>query len=187
MAQPFSSPSQALAGAAQRGDRLDWLRLDARGLVCDASPDALQAFRELGMNAEAGTALPRCADVDVDTAWLRTLSNSPRPIVFRGRHGLLVTMASRERRGYLLRFAPPNSGPRLLTLLLDEFDLTPTQADVALSIANGLSLADLARNRGCSINTVRAHANALYEKLGVCRQSQLVTLLQQLHHLLLRL
>ena len=54
--------------------------------------------------------------------------------------------------------------------------LTPTEGDVVLALARGLSLADVARERNVSIETVRTHVKRSLAKADVRRQSDLVRL-----------
>lgn len=52
--------------------------------------------------------------------------------------------------------------------------LTPMEAEIVASLANGLSLPQIAEVFGISQNTVRAHLRSVFSKVGVSRQSQLV-------------
>jgi DNA-binding CsgD family transcriptional regulator len=54
--------------------------------------------------------------------------------------------------------------------------LTPTEAGVVLALARGRSLADVARERGISLNTVRTHVKRCLAKTDVGRQADLVRL-----------
>ena len=54
--------------------------------------------------------------------------------------------------------------------------LTPAEGGVVLALARGLSLADVARERGISLNTVRTHVKRSLAKAGVGRQADLVRL-----------
>jgi len=54
--------------------------------------------------------------------------------------------------------------------------LTPAEGDVVLALARGLSLAEVARQRNVSIETVRTHVKRSLAKADVRRQSDLVRL-----------
>ncbi len=55
------------------------------------------------------------------------------------------------------------------------FGLTPKEAELALRLARGRSLARRPRRtRSISLNTARAHLRAIFAKTGVDRQSRLV-------------
>lgn len=57
------------------------------------------------------------------------------------------------------------------------FDLTPAEAGIAASLANGMSVSDTAAHLGVALNTVRTHLRSIFSKTGVSRQSQLVHLI----------
>jgi len=57
------------------------------------------------------------------------------------------------------------------------FDLTPSEAAIAASLANGMSVSDTASHLGVALNTVRTHLRSIFSKTGVSRQSQLVHLI----------
>ncbi len=52
--------------------------------------------------------------------------------------------------------------------------LTETESTVALRIGGGLSPQEVAADMGTSINTVRTHVRAIFDKLGVNRQGELI-------------
>ena len=54
--------------------------------------------------------------------------------------------------------------------------LTPSERDVAWFTIKGLSIAEIARLRGTSEGTVKAHSNAIYRKAGVSGRTQLLSL-----------
>jgi DNA-binding CsgD family transcriptional regulator len=62
-------------------------------------------------------------------------------------------------------------------MLRDLFELTPTEAKVALSIAAGNDVPDAARELRVSTNTVHTHLRRIFRKLGVGRQADLVRVL----------
>ena len=69
---------------------------------------------------------------------------------------------------------------RAFAELLDErfagWGLTPSERDIAWFTIKGLSLAEIARLRGTSEGTVKAHSNAIYRKAGVSGRTQLLSL-----------
>lgn len=76
----------------------------------------------------------------------------------------------------------PSAFARLNTeLLRQSYQLSPAELDIAIALDNGLSLREVAEQRGVSITTVRSQTYALMAKLGVCRQTELVRLLAQYH------
>jgi DNA-binding CsgD family transcriptional regulator len=69
------------------------------------------------------------------------------------------------------------SPENLVELVQSLFDLTPTEARVARSIASGRTAEDIAEDGGVSLNTVRTHVRGVLEKTGCNRQADLVALL----------
>ena len=57
-----------------------------------------------------------------------------------------------------------------------QWGLTPSERDVAWFTIKGLSIAEIARLRGTSEGTVKAHSNAIYRKAGVSGRTQLLSL-----------
>ena len=56
------------------------------------------------------------------------------------------------------------------------YDLTATQARIAVEIANGRSVQATAAELGVGLPTVRSHLRGVYEKIGINRQAELVKL-----------
>ncbi|MFM1982866.1 MAG: hypothetical protein RJB22_1585 [Pseudomonadota bacterium] len=63
-------------------------------------------------------------------------------------------------------------------VIRDLFQLTRMEALIAVALADGRSLVDVADTLGIAHNTARAHLRAIFAKTGVRRQSQLVHLLR---------
>ncbi|MEH6550480.1 MAG: helix-turn-helix transcriptional regulator [Pseudomonadales bacterium] len=72
---------------------------------------------------------------------------------------------------------PESSVEATAKTLVRLFGFTPTEAELALLLANGLSLDEAAENLGVSRNTIRTHLRALFSKTGVSRQTLLVRLI----------
>jgi len=66
-------------------------------------------------------------------------------------------------------------GPDLLRGL---FDLTPKEAVLAIGLASGQSLKDVAEKAGMQFSTARSHLESIFRKTGSKQQSQLVALLK---------
>ncbi len=54
------------------------------------------------------------------------------------------------------------------------FRLSPAEADIAVQLAMGADLDEIAEKRGVSLNTLRAQLAAAMGKAGVRRQAELV-------------
>jgi DNA-binding CsgD family transcriptional regulator len=82
-------------------------------------------------------------------------------------------------RSYALLIVTPVTARRSppVELLRSLFDLTPSEARVARSLAAGDSLDDIAANGGVSRNTVRSQLQQVLEKMGCSRQAEVTALL----------
>src|SRR5690606_38783723 len=59
------------------------------------------------------------------------------------------------------------------------FALTKAEAQVALCLANGLKLADIAQHNGTALETVRSQLKAIFHKLGVNSQQDAIRIIVQ--------
>lgn len=58
-----------------------------------------------------------------------------------------------------------------------QWELTPSEADVAAFTIKGFTIAEIAAMRGSAEGTVKTHLNAIYRKAGVQGRGQLVSVL----------
>ena len=65
---------------------------------------------------------------------------------------------------------------RLAASLVDEFDLTRSEAEVTGHLAQGLSVEEIASRKGTSVSTVRTQIKSAFAKTGTKRQGELVSL-----------
>lgn len=81
-----------------------------------------------------------------------------------------------------LRLEPlaPDWGDRIDGLLLDSFRLTPSEIRVVQGLAGGLSLGDLSKSTGRSLNTFRSQLKSIFRKTGTNTQADLVRLVSTL-------
>ena len=69
---------------------------------------------------------------------------------------------------------PDRNQPIVPEALIDTYELTPTEAKIAIAIANGYSLDEIAKSHKTTLNTTRTHLKAVFKKTRVTRQSELV-------------
>lgn len=62
-------------------------------------------------------------------------------------------------------------------MLSNTYELTPAEAQVAISLVNGLKPEGIAEMKGVTLSTVRSQIRAIYKKLGVNQQTDLVKIL----------
>ena len=78
----------------------------------------------------------------------------------------------------ILMLTPVAMSPAALVELIQSlFDLTPTEAHVARGLAAGDTVADIARHRAVSRETVRTHVQHVLAKTGCRRQGEVALLL----------
>ena len=80
----------------------------------------------------------------------------------------------REKALGLLVLVCPGTPALPADLAQTAFGLTPAEAELAVALASGASLADHAAARGRSLNTVKTHLRNVFDKTGSRRQSDLV-------------
>ncbi len=77
-------------------------------------------------------------------------------------------------------FPAVEASDRLWANLRRSFGLTPAETRLAAKLKEGLSLRDAAQALGVSVNTVRNQLRAVFDKVGLTRQSDLVKALTEL-------
>lgn len=136
------------------GERLHVESLHARQIITQAALDF----------ARATDALPRVV----------TLMDDPRV------DALLVPTTERPETALaipvLLAFCrfPRDSGFDRRPLLKDIYGLSPREAELAIALSGGQSVAETARNMGVTDETARGYAKSIYAKMGVRGQAELV-------------
>ena len=92
----------------------------------------------------------------------------------------LVHAAPAEEGTVALIFPAVEATDRLWANLRESFGLTPAETRLAARLRDGLTLKDAAAELGVSVNTVRNQLRAIFDKLGLSRQSDLIRALTQL-------
>ncbi len=85
-----------------------------------------------------------------------------------------------ERGSLAIYISDPEQGAQLTPEQLKSlYQLTPSEARVAIALVNGLELAQIASLHGTSVGTVRSQLGQVFTKMGVSRQLDVVRLLTQ--------
>jgi len=161
------------ARAARILAEADGLALDESGLVA-RSPSAI---RQLG-RAIAAVA----TDAAVEQQRVQLNRPSQRP-------ALLLTLLPIARLGAVIPGAPaprvaifiaePDAPPVIdRTALADAYSLTRRESEVAVLLADGLALEDIASRLGLGVGTVRNHLKRAFDKTSARSQSSLVALVR---------
>ncbi len=69
---------------------------------------------------------------------------------------------------------PHHSHPLSSEALAVVYGLTLAEARVAVAVANGMTVKQIAKNQRTSPNTIRTQLQSVFQKVGVRRQSELV-------------
>lgn len=163
--------------------------LDGVGLVRAQTP-AAEAVLGAGLNLRERRLRLAHSDeqTELDAAILRALGAAPRVTNLvtgaRGGHGSprLMTIAPVGRVSGAFKFAPRavvvvrsrRREARPAALLRRAYGLTSAEAEVALALAHGLSREEIAAARGVAAATVHAQLKAIFAKLDVSREVELV-------------
>lgn len=92
-------------------------------------------------------------------------------------------LGARREGDLALVFPPSESADLLAASLRTSFGLTPAETRLANLLREGLSLQETAEELGVSVNTTRNQLRAIFEKMGLNRQAELVRALSQLSSL----
>ena len=171
------------ANAAAIGllDERDGLRMERSSLTASRPAEARAlsaAIAQAAALADAGAWRPPRAQLAPTVAISRERAPAVAVVLFTLRPRNVL----RERGAPSARVLAVLHDPRRLlrlqpALLVKLHGLTATEAEVAAALAEGLTLADFARKRGCSELTARTHLKRIFEKTGTKRQADLVRVL----------
>lgn len=162
-------------GAARRlVDRGDAFRLVDGRLTLNGRTDAVR-FREMVEQALAARLRDedsdfvrafRCADAEADGLGVLVRAIRREKLTPADLGPAVVVYATESERG--------GSFERLIATL---FDLSPSEANLAALLTQGLTLAEAARETGLTESTVRSYSKKIFAKVGVGRQAELVRLI----------
>lgn len=172
----------------------------SRVMAMSASAEALVSTgshlrmrqRRLAAAQEADTRRLHHAVAAASGVWLKALERRHTTLAIAGPDGadpLLVELAPfPQQDGPGLGFGarcmavvriPRESIDKAITLAREVYGLTQAEAEVAVALARGEALGEVAVGRGVSSSTVRNQLKALFLKVGVRRQAELVKKLER--------
>jgi DNA-binding CsgD family transcriptional regulator len=138
--------------------------------IAHAPPQAERAIAEAAAELAGNTgAAPRCVVLN-DEPRIEAILSCANAVEVAG----MVSPAMLA----LCRLPRPASGDRPARFAR-LFDLPPREAELAIALADGLSLAEAADTMGLTIETARNYSKRLYGKLGVRGQAELVRLVYE--------
>jgi DNA-binding CsgD family transcriptional regulator len=172
-----------------------WMLLDAEARVMAADPALSQFWQEhcgaalrpgervLGLDLVAERKL---AGVAAEMAQDRSLT--ARPLLLREKPHVEALLMPAENAAEQALAAPALLAlctlPRALSgdgadRLAEVFDLPRREAELAMALADGHSIAEAAARMGLTLETARNYSKRLYAKLGVRGQAELVRLVYE--------
>ncbi len=167
--------------------------LDAGGTVVKASSRAAKLLEQ-----EIGAPDPRLTAADWTRAAIKKLVARGENRFSIGPGQYWVVIPRYESRPLIIHSIPlaeaPESGPNTVLVLIDLadtaqpaptpleriFGLTKAEARLAIQFAGGRSPAEIGKQSGLSMGTVRSHLAAVFAKTQTKRQGELVALLARI-------
>lgn len=127
------------------------------------------------------------AEIDPEDSWRQSVAigithpdaELPLPLLVTPMHAhLITTELDYEGARVAVFLSDPNlQQPISIDSLVSVYNLTPSEAQVAISLANGHSIDQIARKSNHSSHTIRSQLKSVFRKTGVSRQSELIKLL----------
>jgi DNA-binding CsgD family transcriptional regulator len=127
------------------------------------------------------------AKIDPDDSWKQSVAigithpdvDTPLPLLVTPMHAHMITSdLDYEGAKVAVFLSDPNlQQPISIDSLVSVYYLTPSEAKVAISLANGHSIDQIASNTNHSVNTIRSQLKSVFRKTGVSRQGELIKLL----------
>jgi DNA-binding CsgD family transcriptional regulator/PAS domain-containing protein len=130
--------------------------------------------------------LQHAADASDSTRFKRRMTNVPR---ISGRRSYVVRAVPIESTEDLIDVNDLPELPRVLVTVSDPeakhpapavselqtvYGLTPAEANLAVELSRGATLARIAQNQGIAVATVRKYLRSVFDKTGIHRQAELV-------------
>jgi len=127
------------------------------------------------------------AAIDPEDSWKQSVAigithpdmEAPLPVLVTPMHAHLVTSdLDYEGAKVAVFLSDPNlQQPISIDSLVTVYGLTPSEAQVSISLANGHSIDEIAKISHHSSHTIRSQLKSVFRKTGVSRQSELIKML----------
>lgn len=127
------------------------------------------------------------ANIDPEDSWRQSVGiglthpdiSIPLPLLVTPMHAHQLTSELEYEGAKVAAFLsdPNQTQPISADSLISVYNLSPAEAHVAIGIANGLSIEEIASSSHHSTHTIRSHLKSTFRKIGVSRQSELVKIL----------
>ena len=137
-----------------------------------------------GDNENLHQTILKTARIEPEDSWKQSVAIgithpdvvAPLPLLVTPMHAHLLTSdLDFEGAKVAVFLSDPNlEQPISVSNLVSVYDLTPSEAQVAISLANGHSIDDIAKSSNHSAHTIRSQLKSTFKKTGVSRQSELI-------------
>jgi DNA-binding CsgD family transcriptional regulator len=127
------------------------------------------------------------AEIDPDDSWKQSVAigvkhpdvEAPLPLLVTPMHAHMITSdLDYDGAKVAVFISDPNlQQPISVENLVSVYSLTPSEAQVAISLSNGHSIEKIAKSSHHSAHTIRSQLKSVFRKTGVSRQSELIKLL----------
>ncbi len=169
------------AGEAVFHQRLGVIEAGGLTFFNPSNHEALDQARSRLRAAAGGQVIVKftqAADEAPHLAYVIAAQDLPESLAF----GLNPLAAGGEATAAIV-FPAVEATDRLWANLRESFGLTPAETRLAARLKEGLTLKEASGELGVSINTVRNQLRAIFDKIGLSRQSDLIRALTQLSSL----
>lgn len=174
-----------------RHARVVYINPTAESIIEEHPALQVQGDHLLLANAEEDRSLRQTildtARIDPDDSWKQSVAlgithpdvNSPLPLQVTPMHAHLITSdLDYEGAKVAVFLTDPNlQQPISVDSLVSVYGLTPSEAQVAITLANGHNIDEIAKTSNHSAHTIRSQLKSVFRKTGVSRQSELIKLL----------
>lgn len=172
----FAHPVYVNRMARMLVERHPHIKITDQGVYTD---DYEETQRLHGMILQTARYTTRDIHVSAGSTVLRSAHSAvPMPVLVTPLLSEREFEAEKVRLGSVCLFIadPEATHPISINYLCEGYGLTKAEAQVAVSMANGMSVAEMARARGTRETTVRSQVRALLSKTNLNRQADLVRL-----------
>ena len=126
----------------------------------------------------------QASKIDPDDSWKRSVAigvthadlEAPLPLLITPMHANLITSGLDYKGAKVAVFLNDPKQQQSISVdnLVSVYNMSPPEARVAISIANGHSIDETAHLSNLSSHTIRTHLKAVFHKIGVSRQSEII-------------
>ncbi|WP_374527509.1 helix-turn-helix transcriptional regulator [Novosphingobium sp.] len=163
--QRHAAQAAASAAAFERAGA-GWLLLDAEGRVVEVGPGLAERFEAAGLRLRVGERLGGFVPGDAPRAAVLSVAPRIEAVLMPSDLPGAATMA-------LCRFAAAGEQPSA-PLFAALTGLPPREAEFAVALARGASIAEAGEALGLTLETARNYSKQAYAKLGLRGQAELV-------------